>query len=141
MAQHVLVPFDGSPMSERALDRAVETFPDAEITLLRVVDPIGVVYEAEAHGLPEAERWHDRATAAAERLLATAADRARDAGAEAATAVETGRPARAILAYVADHDIDQVVIGSHSKGLERLLLGSTAERVLRRSPVPVTVVR
>lgn len=55
---------------------------------------------------------------------------------------EFGRPARTIVEYVEDHDVDHVVVGSHGRsGLSRTLLGSVAERVVRRSSVPVTVVR
>ena len=46
-----------------------------------------------------------------------------------------------IVRYVDDHDIDQVVMGSRGRdGLDRLLLGSNAETVVRRVSVPVTVV-
>jgi len=142
MPERILVPFDGSPLSERAVEHVAEKHPDAEVTILHVVDPISVVYEAEAHGLPEAETWHERATEEAERVCADAAETAADAGCKVTTAVETGRPARVILDYVEDHDIDHVVLGSHGRsGVSRLLLGSTAERVMRQSPVPVTVVR
>ncbi|MFW6265865.1 MAG: universal stress protein, partial [Halanaeroarchaeum sp.] len=44
--------------------------------------------------------------------------------------------------YVEETDVDHVVIGSHGRsGVGRILLGSVAERVVRRSPTPVTVVR
>jgi len=61
-------------------------------------------------------------------------------------AVETrtrlGTPAQEILEYVERNPIDHVVIGSHGRsGVARILLGSVAEVVVRRSPVPVTVVR
>lgn len=142
MTERLLVPFDGSPLAERALAHVAQKHPDADVTLLYVVDPVGVVYEAEARGLPDAETWHERATAEAEETLADAAATLADAGCEVETVVETGRPSREILDSVADHDIDHVVMGSHGRsGVSRLLLGSTAERVLRRSPVPVTIVR
>ncbi|WP_276298784.1 universal stress protein [Halorussus lipolyticus] len=142
MTDDLLVPFDGSLLSKRAVEYVAEKHPDAAVTILHVVDPIGVVYEAEAHGLADAETWHERATEAAERACADAAKIAADVGCDVTTAVETGRPARVILEYVEDHDIDHVVMGSHGRsGASRLLLGSTAERVVRRSPVPVTVVR
>jgi len=58
------------------------------------------------------------------------------------TATEVGQPSRTIVAYAQEHDLDHVVIGSYGrKGLSRVLLGSVAELVVRRSPVPVTVVR
>ncbi len=142
MTERLLVPFDGSPLAERALEHVAETYPDAHVTLLYVVDPVGVVYEAEAGGLPAAETWHERATDEAEETLADAAATLADAGCEVETAVETGRPSREILAYIADHDVDHVVMGSHGRsGVSRLLLGSTTERVSRRSPVPVTIIR
>jgi nucleotide-binding universal stress UspA family protein len=44
--------------------------------------------------------------------------------------------------YAAEHDIDHIVVGSHGRtGASRILLGSVAETVARRSPVPVTIVR
>jgi nucleotide-binding universal stress UspA family protein len=47
-----------------------------------------------------------------------------------------------IVTYADENDVDHVVLGSHGrKGLTRVLLGSVAEAVVRRSPVPVTVVR
>lgn len=142
MADRILVPYDGSAPARRALDHVAAKHPDAEVTILHVVDPIGVVYEAEAHGLPEAEGWPKRAQEAAERLCAAATRTVEEAGCAATTVIEFGRPADEILAYVEDHDIDQVVMGSRGRsGLSRLALGSTAERVMRRAAVPVTVVR
>ncbi len=58
------------------------------------------------------------------------------------TEVETGKPARKIFEFVSENDVDQIVMGSHGRsGVSRLLLGSVAESVIRRSPVPVIVVR
>lgn len=56
-------------------------------------------------------------------------------------AVVEGRPARTIATYAADHDADLVVVGSHGRrGVERILLGSVSQRVLRTVAVPVLVV-
>jgi len=53
-----------------------------------------------------------------------------------------GRPATEIVECAAERDTDQIVMGSHGRdGAARLLLGSVSETVVRRSPVPVTVVR
>jgi nucleotide-binding universal stress UspA family protein len=142
MADRVLVPFDGSPLSRRALDCAASWHPDAEVTVLYVIDPMDAVYEAEWKGLPAARTWHERARELADAACASASDRAAARGIDVETAVAVGRPSRAILRYVTDHDHDLVVMGSHGReGASRLVLGSVAERVLRRSPVPVTVVR
>jgi nucleotide-binding universal stress UspA family protein len=54
----------------------------------------------------------------------------------------SGDPANEIVAYAEETDVDHIVVGSHGRsGLSRVLLGSTAEKVVRRSPVPVTVVK
>lgn len=140
--ERILVPFDGSPLSERALDRVLTHHPDAEITVLYVINPVEAVYEAESKGLPAATTWHDRMESLAEERCADAEAQAAAADCEVTTAVETGQPAREIRRYVDDHDIDHVVMGSHGrKGVSRLVLGSVAEQVMRQSPVPVTVVR
>jgi len=56
--------------------------------------------------------------------------------------MRVGRPARAIEECAEEAAVDHVVIGSHGRdGIARILLGSVAETVVRRSPVPVTAVR
>jgi nucleotide-binding universal stress UspA family protein len=58
------------------------------------------------------------------------------------TTVLDGHPAEEIDKYAGSQDIDLVVIGSHGrKGLDRLLIGSVADKVVRGSKVPVLIVR
>jgi nucleotide-binding universal stress UspA family protein len=58
------------------------------------------------------------------------------------TTVLDGHPAEEIDKYAVSHDINLVVIGSHGrKGLDRLLIGSVADKVVRGSKVPVLIVR
>lgn len=53
-----------------------------------------------------------------------------------------GNPHEEILEYVSEHDIDMVVMGTHGRtGIDRVVMGSVAERVVRQSPVPVLTVR
>lgn len=60
---------------------------------------------------------------------------------ETHTAVQTGRPHQAILDYAANHAIDLIVMGTHGRtGLDRYLIGSVAEKVVRMSEVPVLTV-
>jgi nucleotide-binding universal stress UspA family protein len=64
------------------------------------------------------------------------------AGLTVVTEVVGGNPHEAILDYVADRGIDVVVMGTHGRtGLDRAVMGSVAERVVRRSPAPVLTVR
>ncbi len=58
------------------------------------------------------------------------------------TAVKQGNPFKVILSYVDDHDIDLIVMGTHGRtGLDRYLIGSVTEKVVRMSDVPVMTVR
>jgi nucleotide-binding universal stress UspA family protein len=138
----VLVPIDGSPQSVHALDHALAYFPDADVTALYVIDPIDAVYVTEFEGPIFSGDWVSGARERANQVLENAAGRADAVGRELTTTVEVGRPNRIILEYIDEHDIDHVVMGSHGRtGLSRIVLGSVSERIMRRSPVPVTVVR
>ena len=141
MPDDVPVAFDGSPLSERALTYALETFPDATITTLYVINPIDSVIDVEAGGLPVAEDWYDNAQERATNVRTTATGLAAEQGIDLDTVTEEGRPARTVLEYADDHGIDQIVLGSHGwSGIDRMLLGSVAETVTRRARIPVTVI-
>jgi len=58
------------------------------------------------------------------------------------TDIVEGNPHEEILDYVTEHGIDMVIMGTHGRtGLDRVVMGSVAERVVRRSPIPVLTVR
>jgi len=141
---HVLVPYDESDGSKRALEHALAQYPDATVTLLHVVDLVDAGYASPVDGTVPGfwEEWFESEKAASERLLDTGRERATEAGVDVQTETVVGRPTRAINEYVTEHDVDHVVMGSHGRsGVTRVLLGSVAEGVVRRAPVPVTVVR
>lgn len=136
---NVLVPIDGSPPSDAALAHAFEQFSADSITALYVLDPVD---GATAWGPGSADDWLSAAEDRAETILDEAEESAAEAGVDLTTESVVGRPARAIVDYTDEHDIEHIVIGSHGReGISRVLLGSVAETVVRRSPVPVTVVR
>lgn len=146
MARHILVPLDGSTRSWAAFDHAISNYDGETITTLSVVDPMEGVYSDYGGGGYYDEEVHARAVEKCEELGDRARERAAEAGVSPTTvvdsAVETGPPARMILEYAESNDVDHVVVGSHGRaGVSRLLLGSVAETVARRSPVPVTIVR
>lgn len=142
MANHVLVAYDGSPQSEEALNYALEEHADAEITVLTVIDPVAAGYSPNMRLPHAAEEWYQDAKADAEELLEAAAETGDEAGVSVTTAVGVGRPANAIVEYAADNDVEQIIVGSHGRsGVSRILLGSVAEAVMRKAPVPVTIVR
>ncbi|APX00083.1 universal stress protein UspA [Halobiforma lacisalsi AJ5] len=135
---HVLVPIDDSDPAEQALEYALAEYPDADITALHVIDP----YETSVDAWFADQDYLADLEAEAETLLETARERADDHGASIDTDSVVGKPAREITDYVEEADVDEVVIGSHGRrGTSRVLLGSVAETVVRRAPVPVIVVR
>ena len=142
---HVLVPVDGSDQGWDALDYALSHFDVDELTVLHVALPVhGAVIEGDDgqyEVLPRKE-----ALERGERLLTEAERRveahARGTDVTFTTTLEVGRYAQTIVQYADAHDADHVVMGSQGRtGFSRLVLGSVADTVARRSPVPVTLVR
>jgi nucleotide-binding universal stress UspA family protein len=135
----ILVPVDGSESSDRASEHglAVASALDASVDVLSVVDTSGLGPDVRA------QLASGRGRAAAQDAVQAVAEHASDRGAsDVRTAVEDGRPADVISAYVDDHAIDAVVMGTTGRtGLNRVLLGSVAEETVRTAPVPVVTVR
>jgi nucleotide-binding universal stress UspA family protein len=142
MADRVLVPLDGSTQADHAVDLVFEEFPEATLVLLHVIDPAEASYSAQTAIPTTSEEWYDHENERATELFGEVETRASDHGIAVEHATEVGKPARTIVKYAEEEDIDHVVMGSHGReGVSRILLGSVAETVMRRSPVPVTVVR
>ena len=142
MALRILVPVDGSPQSNTALEYAFEHHADAEIHVLHVKDPLEIGYSADPMGGAYWDGWVEYADDHAESVLQEAQTAADEAGVEIQTVVQMGPPARTIVDFAKEHDVDAILMGSHGRtGMSRILLGSVAEMVVRRAPMPVTVVR
>ncbi|WP_254523378.1 universal stress protein [Natrinema caseinilyticum] len=143
MTTRVLVAFDESTQANIALRYALSTHPGAEIHVLHVNDP-EEWYRNEDLNEFYPEDSYEKSLEAAESLLERAEGIAResDADADVRTVSLDGDAASTIVTYAEDHDVDHIVVGSHGReGLVRYLLGSVAEHVVRRSHVPVTVIR
>jgi nucleotide-binding universal stress UspA family protein len=143
MAKRILVPVDSSDQATEACEFAAEEYPDATVVLLHVINPAEAGYSAEASIPSFSEEWYEKQKATSEDLLDDLEAAVTEAGVESVERViEVGRPTKVIVGYADDHDIDQIVMGSHGRsGMSRILLGSVAEIVVRRASVPVTVVR
>lgn len=140
-SMRVLVPYDGSDAALDALEYALEQFPDAETTVLHVVDErhIETPYGELLIG---PEELQGRARKSGVELLAEAETAAEEMGVSVDTKVRIGHPVGDILDYVDEHDVDQVVIGGTGlSNVPRLLLGSVSFGVVLHADVPVTVVR
>ncbi|MEF8812683.1 MAG: universal stress protein [Halovenus sp.] len=139
---HVLVPLDGSPLADDALDHALDVF-DCRVTVLNVVTPLDA--GMSENGILEGdEARHDEARARADRLIERAQTRAASVDRTVEPAVETGDPAETILEFVESSDVDHVVMGGHGgpqRGVVQRLLGTVATKVVSEAPVSVTVIR
>lgn len=137
MPTRVLVPYDRSEQAEYALQHALSEFESGEILLEHVIKP-SASYTGEG-GYDTT--LYKQQLENAEEMLENVRQRC-DEPERIEPVVHFGRPVHRILETVEDREIDHVVMGSHGRdGASRLLLGSVAETVSRRSPVPVTVVR
>lgn len=143
----VLVPYDDSPMAQRAFEQALADYPDAELHLLHVIDFAAASYGAPVEGGTAGylDTWEGSVRERVAEWFAeaeeTAADHETFTG-RVETRVETGPPARTIVRVADDIGADYIVMGSHGRsGASRILLGSIAESVTRRAPCPVLIVR
>jgi nucleotide-binding universal stress UspA family protein len=138
----ILVPTDFSECSEAALryGRALAAAFGATLHLLHVVqDPYTQPWSAEAFPAPLGdllEQWQAQARA---RLVELVPDAER---ASTMVAVQVGSPFFEVIRYAQEQGIDLIVLGTHGRGpLGHVLLGSVAERVVRKAPCPVLTVR
>lgn len=141
--QNILVPTDFSEPAAAALEYA-KTLAlefDGRIHLLHVVsEPYVYPWGSDLPAIPIADLLAQSEEAASARLTELARLPPALAG-RVTVDTEIGTPVERILDYVGRHEIDLIVIGTHGRGMVgHLLLGSVAERVVRRSRVPVLTV-
>lgn len=142
MFKRILVPTDGSRGVEKAINcaTALALAFNAKIYVLFVVEPPTLLFEYAN----VAERTIiDAMQQEGHRVLEKAAEVIRKAGVTAVeTVLRTGTPATTILNFADEEKIDLIVMGTHGRrGLDRVLLGSVTEEVVRLSRIPVMTVR
>ncbi|UPM44839.1 universal stress protein [Halocatena salina] len=138
MYDTILIPCDGSEASTAALDHglAIADTHDATVHLLHVVN---VGTEIAATGMAVGEVM-DTLTDAGQEILSEAATRAEDAGIAYEQELLEGIPYEAIGEYATDRPIDLTVMGTTGRsGVTERLLGSTTDRVLRRTDTPILI--
>jgi nucleotide-binding universal stress UspA family protein len=143
-AARVLVPLDGSPLAETVVDEVARLFhPDlAALHLLRVVAPAEAFPVGAPMPLPAVEpNLMEARLTAARRYLEGTAFKLRAAGWQVEHEVATGwNPAAAVLRSAETHRCDLIAIATRGLGgVQRMLLGSVADKVLRNAAVPVLV--
>jgi nucleotide-binding universal stress UspA family protein len=131
----ILVPTDGSDAAEAALEHAgsIADAAEASVHVLAVVDTTDAPSTFDVAFVDALER--------AKRRLADGLDGLDNRDIDGTGAVLRGRPAQTIVRYADEHEVDLIVLGrTGQSGLVAPLLGSTTNRVVRTSPVPVMVV-
>lgn len=142
--ERILVAIDNSDPSDAAVEFATTLAAEhgSRLTFLHVVDE-GTLYEEAANyagaTYPVLHEWLDEANI----ISGAAAQRAEGIGIQSVeTAVVTGDPVNEIECFAASDRSDLIVVGAHGRrGLRHLMMGSVTHGVVRRSAVPVVVVR
>ena len=138
--KRILLPTDFSDTAQHALGYAREMAErfGAEVHVLYVVpDPTPQDWAVGATALVVSDLLDQWRAAAEQRLGAIALD-----GIETLRAIRVGHAFVEIVRYATDNAIDMIVMGTHGRGpVKHLLLGSVAEKVVRKAPCPVLTVR
>lgn len=144
MFKHILVPVDGSDTAKQAVEKAAGLAGafQSQVTVIYVIDPYAFTGLGSDFAYGQAEYL---SAATAEAKIATEAARARltQAGVPVTTRVVEAHAAwRGILEAAQAAQADLIVMGSQGRrGLEKIMLGSVAQRVIEHAHVSVLVVR
>jgi len=138
--ESILLPFDGSELSKKALKRTLELKkgdPNVMITLLYVIPR----YE-EMLGFFKTNTIEEKLYSEASKIVQEGENLAYADGHIISTIVEQGAPFEKICEIAKGLGVDLIVMGSHGwRGVNKAILGSTTERVIAHSPVPVLIAR
>ena len=140
----LLVPTDFSEDSEQAARYAVELAKrfQAEIHCIHVVDiPADLLSTSDYYMTGPSEQFVDQIREESKKNLEAFAKKNLE-GVGVRTAFLEGSPFVEIIRYARNQEIDLVVIATHGRtGLKHVLFGSVAEKVVRKAPCPVLVVK
>ena len=138
MYDRILLPTDGSECASLALTHAIDlaTRYDAELHALYVVS------SAHAEAGPIHAATMASLVSYGEETLEYVRERLASADVSGVMVLRHGKPHRTIVEYAEETEVDLLVMGTHGRtGLERYLLGSVTEKVVRTSNAPVLTVR
>jgi nucleotide-binding universal stress UspA family protein len=142
--KHVLVPTDFSETSDVALKygKAFAAAFGATLHIVHIIEePYGQPWAVEAYGFSLAalqDEWIKEAKSRMDKILSEDERKSMTA----VTTTVLGHPVMEILRYAKENAVDLIVMGTHGRGpLGHVVMGSVAERVVRKSPCPVLTVR
>lgn len=143
MFYRIVVATDFSECAQEAwaMARRIATAPGSELVLTHVLTEVPL-YGEGLFNIETARKARDGARKWAESALESWVSKARAEGLTARAALRTGVPHQEIVALAQDERADLVVIGTTGRaGINRALLGSVADRVVRLAPCPVLTIR
>ena len=145
MFKMILVPTDGSPLSDKAIDAAIEfsQMTGGKVIALSVAEPYPFSPLHESASAIEAANYDDQMRMRAQQFVAKIAAAAQDANVLCETCVALSfSPYEEIIRVAKKYECDVVFMASHGrKGLNKLFLGSETQKVLAHSTIPVLVFR
>jgi Universal stress protein UspA and related nucleotide-binding proteins len=148
MYKHILIATDGSELGSRGVTHGVALAKalDARVTIVTVTESwsaFDLAVEIRNQSANPIEKFEGIAETVANRILGSAADRAKQAGLTFNTTHVPDRyPAEGIIATAETHGCDLIVMASHGRrGIGRMVLGSQAFEVVTRSKIPTLIVR
>jgi nucleotide-binding universal stress UspA family protein len=136
----IMVATDGSKLVRKAIETGIDIakLSGAKIYAVYVIVP--TTHSARDFGWEKASMEHFRKEG--EKATGFVEDAAKAADVEVESLLLEGQPAEKIIEFAEQNDIEMIVMGTLGKtGLDRFLLGSVAENVVRHSKIPVLVVR
>jgi nucleotide-binding universal stress UspA family protein len=141
--RNILVAIDGSKESDKAIEVAVELAVklEAKITFLHVVNVPELGEVPGASEKPD-KAMRDRLMDAGKKILEKATQATRRRKVITSEKISFGYPADTIVKEASTLGVDLIAMGSRgTTGIRRIMIGSTAEKVLRWSNVPVLIVK
>lgn len=145
MFKHILLPTDGSAMSETASQKCIALAAEtgAKISAIYVIPEFHVFAYAPDMVTDTPEQYHQLSEAAARKILGSIERAADEAGVVCTTLfVANDHPYEAIVKAAQDSGCDLICMASHGrKGVKGVLLGSETQKVLTHSGTPVLVYR
>ncbi len=139
--RNIVIATDGSENSDRAISYGIEIAKMSGAT----VHALYVVDTSSFSSIPMDAGWeamYEILKSEGNKAISYVKETGENTGVEVKEIIKEGHPSNEIIDFAENNNVDLIVMGTHGKsGIDRFLLGSVAEKVVRNSKIPVMVVR